>query len=90
MQIVVKRSCLRANARVLGARLEGFKEPWDVAVYKGKSVPGDKTLEEAGVTADAPLITVRRVLLPEGTPSRAFFLNSLLYLLLPVLLLLLP
>eukprot|EP00884_Botryococcus_braunii_P007268 jgi/Botrbrau1/16542/Bobra.0256s0001.1 len=47
-------------------RLEGFKEPWDVAVYKGKAVSADITLKEAGVSADAPLITVRRLLIPEG------------------------
>lgn len=59
---------LRHHAVLVLLRLEGFKEPWDVAVYKGKAVSGDKTLEEAGVSADAPLVTVRRVLLPEGKP----------------------
>lgn len=51
----------------LGAcRLEGFTEPWEMTVYKGRAMLPDKTLEECGVPSGAHLICVRRVLVPEG------------------------
>jgi hypothetical protein len=50
-------------------RLEGFTEPWDWAMYQGKEVAADTTLAEAGITDEAPLITVRRALVPEGKPA---------------------
>ncbi|KAK9829641.1 hypothetical protein WJX72_007044 [[Myrmecia] bisecta] len=47
-------------------RLEGFKDPWEFSVYKGRMLKADATLEQSGITADAPVITVRRVLVAEG------------------------
>lgn len=46
-------------------RLEGFKEPWEFAVYKGRSVKLAASLKDNGITSDATITTVRRVLIPE-------------------------
>lgn len=52
-------------------RMEGFKEPWESAVHKGRLVPPDKTLQDCGLSAGSELITVRRVLVPEsGAPAQ--------------------
>ena len=47
-------------------RLEGFKDPWEHVVYKGKLLQPTSTLSECGVDAHAPVVAVRRSLLPEG------------------------
>ncbi|CAL8471071.1 g10613 [Coccomyxa elongata] len=47
-------------------RLEGFKDPWETTVFKGRMMLPDKTLEECGVPSGAQLVSVRRVLVPEG------------------------
>ena len=47
-------------------RMEGFKEPWESAVHKGRLVPPDKTLQDCGLASGSELITVRRVLVPES------------------------
>lgn len=52
--------------RPCGCRLEGFKDPWETTVFKGRMMLPDKTLEECGVPSGAQLISVRRVLVPEG------------------------
>ncbi|CAK0782515.1 hypothetical protein CVIRNUC_005733 [Coccomyxa viridis] len=46
-------------------RMEGFKDPWESAVHKGRLVPPDKTLQDCGLASGSELITVRRVLVPE-------------------------
>ena len=47
-------------------RLEGFKDPWDATVFRGRACLPDKTLQELGITSGAEVITVRRKLIPEG------------------------
>ena len=47
-------------------RMEGFKDPWETAVFKGRLVLPDKTLQDCGITSGSMLITVRRVLVPDG------------------------
>lgn len=47
-------------------RLEGFKDPWEHVVYRGKLLQPTSTLSECGVDAHAPVVAVRRSLLPEG------------------------
>ena len=47
-------------------RLEGFKEPWEHVVFKGKLLQPTSKLVECGITADMPVITVRKSLFPEG------------------------
>ncbi|EIE20101.1 hypothetical protein COCSUDRAFT_44063 [Coccomyxa subellipsoidea C-169] len=47
-------------------RLEGFKDPWETTVFKGRLMLPEHTLEECGVPSGAQLISVRRVLVPEG------------------------
>ncbi|BDA45329.1 probable ubiquitin-60S ribosomal protein L40 at N-terminal half [Coccomyxa sp. Obi] len=47
-------------------RLEGFKDPWETTVFKGRLMLPDETLEECGVPSGAQLISVRRVLVPDG------------------------
>ena len=50
----------------MGCRMEGFKDPWESAVHKGRLVPPDKTLQDCGLSSGSELITVRRVLVPES------------------------
>ncbi len=47
-------------------RLEGFKDPWDFTIYRGRTLDPKATLESLGLTSDATLISVRRVLISEG------------------------
>ena len=47
-------------------RMEGFKEPWDSAVFKGRLLAPDKALQECGIASGDMIITVRRALVPEG------------------------
>jgi len=47
-------------------RLEGFEEPWECAMHKGVELPSDSTLAECGITKDAMIVTVRKVLVAEG------------------------
>ena len=47
-------------------RLEGFKDPWEFVVYRGRAVNLDASLQDNGITADAVITVVRRVLLPEA------------------------
>ncbi|KAK3282015.1 hypothetical protein CYMTET_10226 [Cymbomonas tetramitiformis] len=47
-------------------RLEGFEEPWELAMYKGVELPSDSTLEDCNVPDEATVVTVRKVLVAEG------------------------
>jgi len=47
-------------------RLEGFEEPWELAMHKGIELPSDSTLSECGITEDSLIVTVRKVLIAEG------------------------
>jgi len=47
-------------------RLEGFEEPWELAMYKGVELPSENTLADSGVTDNAMIVTVRKVLVAEG------------------------
>lgn len=48
-------------------RLEGFEDPWERALFKGRELRTDEPLAAQGVTAsDAPIVTVRRVLIADG------------------------
>ena len=47
-------------------RLEGFEEPWECAMHKGVELPSDSTLAACGITGDAMIVTVRKVLVAEG------------------------
>lgn len=47
-------------------RLEGFKDPWEFAVCKGRAVKLDASLQDNGIMTDAVITIVRRVLVPEA------------------------
>ena len=47
-------------------RLEGFKDDWEFAVHQGRAVKLSASLRENGITSDATITTVRRVLTPEA------------------------
>ena len=47
-------------------RLEGFEEPWELAMHKGVELPTDSTLADCGITKDCMIVTVRKVLVAEG------------------------
>jgi hypothetical protein len=48
-------------------RLDGFDDPWERAIYKGRELSMDSILKDAGVTSgDDAIVTVRRVLLADG------------------------
>ena len=47
-------------------RLEGFQEPWEKAVFRGRELKPDQTLEGAGLTDGAVVTLVRKVLVAEG------------------------
>ncbi|CAL5228706.1 g11887 [Coccomyxa viridis] len=47
-------------------RMEGFKDPWESAVFKGRLLAPDKALQDSGIASGDMIITVRRVLVPEG------------------------
>lgn len=53
-------------------RLEGFNDPWDRAIYKGRELKDDETLAEQGITGSStdPVITVRRMLVADGWKVR--------------------
>lgn len=46
-------------------RLEGFTDPWEFAVCKGRAVRLDASLKDNGIAADTTITLVRRVLVPE-------------------------
>ena len=52
-------------------RLEGFEEPWECAMHKGVELPSDSTLAACGITGDAMIVTVRKVLVAEGANKDA-------------------
>ena len=52
-----------------GCRLEGFQDPWEFAVHRGRALKPEATLQECGITSDACITAVRRALVPEGMPS---------------------
>jgi ubiquitin len=48
-------------------RLDGFEDPWERALFKGRELSMDSVLKEAGVTSgDDAIVTVRRVLVADG------------------------
>lgn len=47
-------------------RMEGFKDPWESAVFRGRLLAPDKALQDCGIASGDMIITVRRVLVPEG------------------------
>lgn len=47
-------------------RLEGFQEPWEKAVYRGRELKPGQTLEAAGLQGGAVITAVRKVLVAEG------------------------
>lgn len=47
-------------------RLDGFEEPWELAMYQGVELPSDATLEECGIVGDSTIICNRKVLVAEG------------------------
>lgn len=47
-------------------RLDGFEDPWERAIYKGRELKMDSVLKDAGVTGEDAIVTVRRVLLADG------------------------
>ena len=65
--------CVQRVAEQLGwdsvdrlERLEGFKEPWEFAVCKGRAVKLDASLHDNQIMTDAVITVVRRVLVPEA------------------------
>lgn len=51
-------------------RLEGFQEPWEKAVYRGRELKPAQTLEAAGLQEGAVITAVRKVLVAEGWKVR--------------------
>ena len=47
-------------------RLEGFTQPWEFAVHKGRAIQLNASLAENGIGTDAVITWVRRVLVPEA------------------------
>lgn len=47
-------------------RLEGFKDPWEFAVCKGRALKLDASLQDNNIVTDAVITAVRRVLVPEA------------------------
>ena len=47
-------------------RLEGFSDPWEKSMVKGREVPLATTLRAAGVTSGDVIVVVRRELIAEG------------------------
>merc|ERR1712060_286600 len=47
-------------------RLDGFEEPWELAMYKGIEMPDECSLEECGIMGPCEIITKRKVLVAEG------------------------
>ena len=55
-----------ANNCTFHHRLEGFKDPWEVSVFKGRQMKPESTLQSHGISSGCTITTVRRVLVPEG------------------------
>ena len=51
-------------------RLEGFKDPWEFGVYRGRGLKLDQSLADNDITTDATLTFVRRMLIPEAWKVR--------------------
>ena len=51
-------------------RLEGFEEPWELAIHKGVELKNDATLSENGIAPDATIVVARKVLIAEGALGR--------------------
>ena len=49
-------------------RLDGFEEPWERAIYQGRELIGNATLQECGLSNqdDTAIVTVRRKLVADG------------------------
>lgn len=47
-------------------RLEGFSDPWERLIFKGRELDSKVPLAEQGVSPDAVLVAVRRVLIADG------------------------
>lgn len=47
-------------------RLEGFEEPWELAIYLGSDMDDQSTLVECGLSDGATVTTVRKFLVAEG------------------------
>ena len=47
-------------------RLEGFTDPWEKSLLRGREVPAAATLRSAGVASGDVIVTVRRELIAEG------------------------
>lgn len=47
-------------------RLEGFEEPWELAIYLGSDMDDQSTLAECGISDGATVTTVRKFLVAEG------------------------
>ena len=65
-------------------RLEGFQEPWEKAVYRGRELQPGQTLEAAGLQEGAVITAVRKVLVAEGwkvgpRPTRYIQDNACVY-----------
>ncbi len=58
-------------------RLEGFTEPWTVAVHKGREMAADLTLAACGLAPAAEVVVVRRVLVPESARPRSMLAAAL-------------
>lgn len=46
-------------------KLEGFTDPWEFGVCRGRALKMDGSLAENGITSDATVTIVRRMLIPE-------------------------
>ena len=57
---------IEAVEGVIVRRMEGFKDPWESAVFKGRLLAPDKALQDCGIASGDMIVTVRRVLVPEG------------------------
>ncbi|GMH44129.1 hypothetical protein BSKO_12063 [Bryopsis sp. KO-2023] len=51
-------------------RLEGFDEPWERSIHKGRELPAGNSLAECGIEDGASIATVRKALVAEGWELR--------------------
>ena len=47
-------------------RLEGFTDPWEFGVFKGRALKLDQSLSKNDITSNATITVVRRMLIAEA------------------------
>ena len=58
--------CLQDTIKYVLVLMEAVLVQWERAIYRGRELKAEATLEAAGLTDKATITTVRKVLVPEG------------------------